>query len=61
MLIGRDNERKILQDALTDEYSQFIAVYGRRRIGKTELIKQFLGDKKAIYFMGIESNAKLNL
>jgi len=26
MLIGRDNERKILQDALTDEYSQFIAV-----------------------------------
>lgn len=25
-LIGRDNERKILQDVLTDEYSQFIAV-----------------------------------
>lgn len=40
MLIGRDNERKILQDALTDEYSQFIAVYGRRRVGKTFLIRE---------------------
>ena len=35
MLIGRDNEKRILQDALADEYSQFIAVYGRRRVGKT--------------------------
>ncbi|MBQ9649137.1 MAG: ATP-binding protein [Prevotella sp.] len=40
MLIGRDNERKILQDALADEYSQFIAVYGRRRVGKTFLIRE---------------------
>ena len=35
MLIGRDNEKRILQNALADEYSQFIAVYGRRRVGKT--------------------------
>ena len=40
MLIGRDNERQILQNALTDEYSQFIAVYGRRRVGKTFLIRE---------------------
>ena len=40
MLIGRDNEKRILQDALADEYSQFIAVYGRRRIGKTFLIRE---------------------
>lgn len=37
MLIGRENERRILQDALAEEYSQFIAVYGRRRVGKTFL------------------------
>lgn len=40
MLIGRDNEKRILQDALTEEYSQFIAVYGRRRVGKTFLIRE---------------------
>lgn len=40
MLIGRDNERQILQNALNEEYSQFIAVYGRRRVGKTFLIRE---------------------
>ena len=40
MLIGRDKERQILTDALQEEYSQFIAVYGRRRVGKTFLIRE---------------------
>ena len=40
MLVGRDNEKRILQNALADEYSQFIAVYGRRRVGKTFLIRE---------------------
>lgn len=30
-------------------------------MGKTALINQFIKDKKAIYFMGVESNAKQNL
>lgn len=38
MLIGREKEKQILIDALHSEYSQFIAVYGRRRVGKTFLI-----------------------
>lgn len=40
MLIGRENECRTLRSALTEEYSQFIAVYGRRRIGKTFLIRE---------------------
>ena len=40
MLIGRDKEKRILQNALNEEYSQFIAVYGRRRVGKTFLIRE---------------------
>lgn len=36
-------------------------IYGRRRVGKTSLIREFIRDKKAIYFMGIESNEKQNL
>ena len=40
MLIGRDKERQILTTALQEEYSQFIAVYGRRRVGKTFLIRE---------------------
>ena len=40
MLISRDIEKKTLLDALQAEESQLIAVYGRRRVGKTYLIRQ---------------------
>lgn len=40
MIIGREKEISILRSALTEEYSQFIAVYGRRRVGKTFLIRE---------------------
>ena len=61
MFIGRERELTALNKLYGSNKFEFVVIYGRRRIGKTELIKQFLGDKKAIYFMGIESNAKLNL
>lgn len=38
MLIGRETEKKILLDALKKDSSSFIAIYGRRRIGKTDLV-----------------------
>ena len=40
MLIGREKEKEVLLNALNEEYSQFIAVYGRRRVGKTFLIRE---------------------
>lgn len=43
MLIGRKEEQDVLRNALNDEKSHFIAVYGRRRIGKTFLIRETFG------------------
>ena len=40
MLIGRENEQKVLMDAYQADESRFIAVYGRRRVGKTYLIRE---------------------
>jgi len=40
MLIGRDEEKKYLQELLEEDEPQFVAVYGRRRIGKTYLIRE---------------------
>lgn len=37
-IIGRKNERELLQNALDSHQSELIAVYGRRRVGKTFLI-----------------------
>ena len=42
MLVGRNKESKILLEAFHAEESQFVAVYGRRRVGKTYLIRQIL-------------------
>ena len=40
---------------------EFIVVYGRRRVGKTALINEFIKDKPVIYFSAINANAKDNL
>ena len=50
--IGRDRQLKMLQDAWDGPSSAFIPVYGRRRVGKSELILHFLGGKPAVYFLG---------
>ena len=34
-MIGRSEEVKLLKNAYESEYSEFVTVYGRRRIGKT--------------------------
>lgn len=52
MLIGRDKEKQILLNALCEEYSQFIAVYGRRRVGKTFLIREAYDYKFDFQFTG---------
>lgn len=53
MLIGRDSEKKILQSALHEDYSQFIAVYGRRRVGKTFLIREAYKYKFDFQYTGV--------
>ena len=45
MLIGRKKEQQILFDALNDDKSSFIAIYGRRRIGKTFLVKETFSNR----------------
>ena len=40
MIIGRDSEIQELKAAFESEYSEFVVVYGRRRVGKTFLIRE---------------------
>lgn len=61
MFIGRDRELASLDRLYVSDRFEFAVIYGRRRVGKTALINQFIRGKKAIYFMGVESNAKQNL
>lgn len=60
-IIGRKEEQKIIRDAMDSNQSEFIAVYGRRRIGKTFLIKKFFHDKFDFYMTGIYDSTKKEL
>ena len=56
--IGRASELATLNAEYTRE-SGFVIVYGRRRVGKTTLIKEFIKDKRAFYFLATtESEAQ---
>lgn len=43
-LVGRQSERVSLLEALQSSDAELVAVYGRRRVGKTFLIRELYGD-----------------
>lgn len=51
--IGRKREMKKLEAEYSRD-SSFVVIYGRRRVGKTTLIKEFLKNKTAFYFLATE-------
>ncbi len=61
MFIGRERELSALDGLYNSDKYEFAVIYGRRRVGKTALINRFIDGKNAIYFTGVESNAKQNL
>lgn len=52
MLIGREEEKKKLSKLLKSNQAEFVAIYGRRRIGKTFLVRQFFNDQITFSFTG---------
>lgn len=55
MIIGRKEEIDKLNRAYNSEYSEFVAVYGRRRIGKTFLIRETFKGKFTFQYTGINN------
>ena len=53
MLIGREEEIRQLEDAYNSAESEFVAIYGRRRIGKTYLVRETLRDKFTFSHAGV--------
>ncbi len=59
--IGRRQELAVLEDAWNGPGSAFIPIYGRRRVGKSELILRFLNGKTGIYYLGKQAPAALQI
>ena len=54
MMIGRKKEIETLEDCLNSGRPEFLALYGRRRVGKTFLIKEFFHDSFSFYATGVK-------
>lgn len=57
-LIGRDEEREKIDRLLVSGQAEFLAVYGRRRVGKTFLIRQYLKNNLVFDFTGTKDGTK---
>jgi len=61
MFIGREKELSLLGEAYNDSRSALIPIYGRRRVGKSELILKFFQEKLGVYFLGKKAPAQLQI
>lgn len=57
-LIGRETEWKELESALKSNRSEFITLYGRRRVGKTFLVRCFFNDTYSFHYVGAHRQPK---
>ena len=58
--IDREQETETLQTEYDRNGSSLVILYGRRRVGKTTLISEFIKDKKALYFLASEESESQN-
>ena len=58
--VDREQEMNTLQNEYDRNGSALVVLYGRRRVGKTTLITEFIKNKKALFFLASEEAETLN-
>ena len=58
--INRYKERDFLQNEYDRRGSSLVILYGRRRVGKTTLVSEFVRDKRFLYFLVTEESESQN-
>lgn len=61
MFIGRENELKSLESVYEKDGFGMTIIYGRRRVGKSTLIKEFVKDKRVIFYTATKVGPERNL
>ena len=61
MFIGREKELRFLQDKYDEKKGQLIVLYGRRRVGKTETLREFCRDKPHLFFFCTQTTDRVQL
>jgi len=61
MFVGRDRELAVLEEMSASGQAEFFVLYGRRRVGKTELLQRLCEGRRAVYFLAAQVREKDNL
>lgn len=61
MFIGRETELSFLQDKYNEKSGQLIVLYGRRRVGKTETLREFCKGKQHVFYSCTQSTDRQQL
>ncbi len=61
MFVGRERELNKLNNMYESSQFEFAVLYGRRRVGKTTLIREFMNEKQGVYYVAVEGTRKENL
>ena len=61
MFTGRQQELEMLNDLYNSNRFEFLVLYGRRRVGKTTLLREFSKDKNSVFYSAQEKNSALNI
>ena len=57
IMLGREEEKRILLSLLESEKSEFVAIYGRRRVGKTYLVRETFNYNFAFQHTGLQGGS----
>lgn len=60
VFVDRQQEMETLQSEYERNGSALVVLYGRRRVGKTTLISEFIRDKNALFFLASEESEAQN-
>lgn len=61
MFIGRTRELEVLEELAGSGRPELFVLYGRRRVGKTELLQRFCEGRRAVYFLAAQVRERDNL
>lgn len=61
MFIGRETELKFLNDKYNSDGGQLVVLYGRRRVGKTETLREFCKEKPHVFFSCTQTTDRVQL
>jgi len=56
IITGRETEQKALKRFVESDKPEFVAVFGRRRVGKTFLIREFFNNRFTFYYTGLANS-----